>query len=266
MIVSKRVMLPTLLALALVTSANAQTQKQARSGASTSDKTAHTKKSATQKSKTSATRSKDSEKEKKTVKKKPKRRIVSIQGGKVRLDVRSWPLIGSPGAKYVFVEMFDYTCPHCRKTHKSIDGARKRYGEDLAILALPVPLNQRCHAGAGNNPLHAEACDLAKIAIAVWRVSPAKFEEFHGWLFQQHRTARDARRKAEQTVGKEKLAKELRLPYADRYIASHVKIYRKVNGGNVPKILFPRSTVVGDPGSASILCGMIERELGPRKK
>ncbi|WP_372725251.1 vitamin K epoxide reductase family protein, partial [Novipirellula sp.] len=41
----------------------------------------------------------------------PERRTASILGG-LKLDTRQWPLIGKPDAELVFVELFDYTCPH----------------------------------------------------------------------------------------------------------------------------------------------------------
>ncbi len=59
------------------------------------------------------------------------RRTVAIIGGSVKLDVTQWPIVGSPQAKYIFVEMFDYACPHCRNTHRAIEGARKHLGAML---------------------------------------------------------------------------------------------------------------------------------------
>ena len=56
----------------------------------------------------------------------PERRLVSIRGGAVKLDVRQWPLIGPPEARYVFVEMFDYACPHCRNTNRAIEHAMEQ--------------------------------------------------------------------------------------------------------------------------------------------
>ena len=73
-----------------------------------------------------------------------------------------------------FVEMFDYTCPHCRATHKAIHGAMERFGDDLAIVALPVPLNRACNSAVtSNHSKHAEACKIAKIAVALWRPATA---------------------------------------------------------------------------------------------
>lgn len=194
---------------------------------------------------------------------KPERRLVRIIGD-TKLDARQWPLLGKPDAKYVFVEMFDYTCPHCRDMHHSLDGAFKKYGDDLAVITLPVPLNASCNNQVSQTEtLHVESCKLANLAIAVWRVKPSKFHEFHNWLFESAtpRTAAAARQRAIQLVDKEALDKVLAKQVPQKFVASHVKLYAKAGGGSIPKMLFPNITLVGNVGTDS-LCQTIERELG----
>jgi len=45
----------------------------------------------------------------------------------------------------VFVELFDYTCPHCQRTHEAIQGAKTKLGDRLAIISLPLPLDGKCN-------------------------------------------------------------------------------------------------------------------------
>ena len=71
----------------------------------------------------------------------PERRFVSINGGTVQLDVAQWPIAGSQNAKYIYVEMFDYSCQHCRNTHVAIKEASEKLNGDVAVVARPVPLN-----------------------------------------------------------------------------------------------------------------------------
>jgi len=192
----------------------------------------------------------------------PERRLVGVTGNKFRLDVRQWPLLGKPDAKYVFVEMYDYTCPHCRSTHQAVKGAFDRYGDDLAVVALPVPLDRACNSSASTQGgQHRDACEIARIAVAVWRVEPEKFKELHNWLFEANRTAFDARRQAETLVGKEALDKELGNSTAQEYIARHVDLYKRVGAGSVPKLMFPNTSLVGEMNSTQRLCETIEREL-----
>ncbi|HQX49441.1 MAG TPA: vitamin K epoxide reductase family protein [Planctomycetaceae bacterium] len=197
----------------------------------------------------------------------PERRLLAFAGNRFTLDVKQWPLLGKPDAKYVFVEMYDYTCPHCRNTHQAITGAMKQYGDNLAILALPVPLDANCNptvnsTGGG----HAEACELARIAVAVWRIDPAKFREFHDWMFAGTRSAFAARQHAETLVDKDKLKKELSSDIPSQYISRHVKLYERVGSGQVPKLIFPAVTLNGEVNSSASLCSTIERELSAAKQ
>jgi protein-disulfide isomerase len=189
----------------------------------------------------------------------PERKLITVAGNRVTLDVKQWPLLGHADAQYVFVEMFDYTCPHCRNTHHAIKGAFENYGDKLAILALPVPLERACNDAASGG--HPGACELAKISIAVWRVSPEKFHEFHDWMFETTRSAASARAQAEKLVGAEKFKKEYGSKIPSEYVKRHVDLYKKVGQGSVPKLLFPKSTINGEINSKSTMVSTIEREL-----
>jgi uncharacterized membrane protein/protein-disulfide isomerase len=199
------------------------------------------------------------------VPKPPERRLLTFAGSRFTLDIKQWPLLGKTDAKYVFVEMFDYTCPHCRNTHRAISGAQKQYGSDLAIFALPVPLENACNPTATRGG-HPGACEMAKIAIAVWRLDPEKFQTFHDWMFQGQRTVSTARAFAETLVDKERLKTELSSDVPGQYISRHVSLYQRVGAGQVPKLIFPNTTMQGEVNSAATLCNTIQSELAVAKK
>lgn len=189
-----------------------------------------------------------------------KDRVVAVAGNRFSLNPKHWPLIGDPSADLIFVEMFDYTCPHCRVTHKAIEGAFDEYGDRLAIIALPVPFERACNStvtGMGSPG----ACEMAKLGVAVWRINRSQFAEYHNYMCENQRTAAEAKVKAEQLVGKEKLAAEIALPYATDYIKKHVELYRRVGQGSVPKLMFPRSTMTGEIQHSSTVVSAIKREL-----
>jgi protein-disulfide isomerase len=191
-----------------------------------------------------------------------KARIITVGGNQISLNIRHWPLLGKPDAKYVFVEMFDYTCPYCRATHQAVRGAMEHFGDDLAIIALPVPLDAACNRTVGATGAdHAEACEIAKLAVAVWRIDRKQFPPFHSWLFESayRRTAAEARQHAAELVGERALQDELNLPHATNYIAKHVDLYERIGSGSLPKLLFLNSTVSGSVESAPTLIDMITR-------
>lgn len=194
---------------------------------------------------------------------KPPRRFIKIIGN-TKLDVRQWPLIGNPDAKYVFVEMFDYTCPHCRDMHHEINTTLKKFGKDLAVITMQVPLSMSCNNQVGSTEAaHRDACQLANFAISVWRLEPKKYHAYHDWLFKptHARTAAAARQRAVEIVGEQRLQKLLSKRVPQNFIASHVKLYAKAGAGSIPKMLFPNITLVGNVGSTK-LCETIKHQLG----
>jgi uncharacterized membrane protein/protein-disulfide isomerase len=112
-----------------------------------------------------------------------KKRLVKFLGGKLVLDTYKHPLIGSPEAPHVVVEMVSYDCPHCRKMHAFMQEALDRYGDQVAIIIMPIPLDKECNkliTDAGIK--HPEACGTAKRAIAIARLAPSMFVKFHDFL------------------------------------------------------------------------------------
>lgn len=194
--------------------------------------------------------------------KKPEPRMINV-AGKFQLDAHRWPLLGNPDAKYVFVEMFDYTCPHCRNTHRAVHEAFQKFGNDLAIIALPVSVHGSCSESATASSIpHGDSCELARLSIAVWRIDRSKFHQYHDWMFSggRNRSISEARKQAESLVGADALRKELDKKVAGQYLKKHGELYNKAGAGSVPKLLFTRSTLVGEVGSGRTLNGIIERE------
>lgn len=114
---------------------------------------------------------------------KKRERIVSFLGGKLKLDVYKHPVIGDPEAPHVMIEMLSYDCKHCRKMHRTIKQAKSRYGNQVAIIVMVVPLEMGCNklvtSSAGS---HRGACSTARMALGVARLRPTAFARFHDWL------------------------------------------------------------------------------------
>ncbi|MCC6509549.1 MAG: thioredoxin domain-containing protein, partial [Pirellulaceae bacterium] len=178
---------------------------------------------------------------------KPAERLVHLSGANIKLRVKQWPLIGSPDAKYVFVELFDYTCSHCRATQKAIKGAQAHFKDDLAIVVMAVPLSRQCNdTVASDNASHRESCEISQIALALWKVNPEKYPELHEWLLTTSPipTAAAARAKAIQLVDANALAGQM--DNAAKFIRSHVDIYRRMKAGPVPKLIFANTVSTGE--------------------
>ena len=117
--------------------------------------------------------------------------------GKIRLNVYDEAVLGSPEAKYVVVEMMDYTCPHCRKMHAHIREAMERYGDQLAIVIMPVPLELECNKLVSvTDPMHRGACKMARLALAVAKIDPASSSTFTISCWPMKKRRRPPRRRS----------------------------------------------------------------------
>ncbi len=180
----------------------------------------------------------------------------------VQLDITKWPLIGSPNAEFVFAEMLDYTCPHCRQTHATVHAALKQHDNRIGVIILPVPLNTACNSHVQTTaPIHNDACKLAHLAIAVWHLQPNKFDSFHHWLMTTPVDYSAALTKASKLVGQDELNKELRSDIPAAYIAQNVKLYERAQKGVIPKLLFPSASIVGAVTTPERLVGIIKQQF-----
>jgi protein-disulfide isomerase len=182
--------------------------------------------------------------------------------GNVQLDTRSWPLVGSPEADFVLVELFDYTCSHCQQTHAAIQDMRRKYGQRLAVMTLPVPLNSNCNAAVQvTHASHREACELAQLAVGVWLTDSQQFEAFHDYLFATKPSLAQAKQKASASVDSQRFEEILAGTLAKQYVERTVALFQKAGAGTIPKLLFPTSTVVGAVDSSAALDKILQERL-----
>ncbi len=191
-------------------------------------------------------------------------RKVTFLNGRLGLNPHESPTLGDPDAPHVIVDVFDYTCPHCRKLHHQLEKARARYGDQLAIVALVMPLDAQCNPlVTETEPMHDDACALAQTALAVWRADRSKFAEFHAWMLQGTTApyARDAQARARELVGAAAFEAALADPWVAQQIQRNIKAYEVAGGGVIPKLLVRGVLIAGRPGDASELYEVLETEL-----
>ena len=99
--------------------------------------------------------------------------------GKIKLNVYDEAVLGSPEAKYVVVELMDYTCPHCRKMHALVQQALERYGDQLAVVIMPIPLELECNPMVtSTDPMHRGACKISRLALGGGQSGPKQVRRF----------------------------------------------------------------------------------------
>jgi uncharacterized membrane protein len=188
-------------------------------------------------------------------------RLVKFLGGKLTLDVYKHPLIGSPNAPHVMVEMISYDCPHCRKMHATMKKGLARYGDRLAIIVLPIPFEKGCNklitTDAGSHP---GSCVTARLAVGIAEVRPAQFPKFHDWLMsgdeEKPPELVKALPKAYEMAGRDRLRTYVRGEEVNKRIAEYVDLYSKLSGAPGSSSFGLPVQILGD----KIMSGSVEKE------
>lgn len=193
----------------------------------------------------------------------------SFVDGAFTVNLTKVPVSGRLDAPKRMVKLFDYTCHHCRDLHHLLKPIKLKYASELAVISLPVPLDANCNTVIKRTvPAHANACEYARIALAVFIAQPAKFEEFSDWLFEPERPPMldSARMHAANLVGKEALAAALNDPRVEEQIRTDVNIYiassQKAKRGAMPQLLFATGGSIGAVPDARALDNILFNALG----
>jgi uncharacterized membrane protein len=182
-------------------------------------------------------------------------------------DCRAFPCLGPPGAQHVVVEMLDYSCKHCRLVHQHLQAARRRYGPQFLVVAIPVPLNTDCNEYVVQTlPDATDACQYARLAVAVWRLNPAKFPAFHDWLFEPDRppSPGEATWYAAELVGRPALERELAGAELEQTLRGYRDLFHRLGEGALPKLVLGNYVVSGEIEDSSELFDMLEKYLSLR--
>jgi uncharacterized membrane protein/protein-disulfide isomerase len=193
----------------------------------------------------------------------PTTKTLHLFGGRATIDPANWPLLGSPRATNTIAMIFDYTCDHCRREHPILQQARQRYGDQLAIIAIPLPLDPSCNKAVTRPvPLHVNSCAYVRFALAVWKADPTKFERYHNFLMASPRPPPlpIARSYAEELVGTAPLA-NLPNPDIDSRIDDAVALFRAIGMGPIPKLILPNHLLAGETNTLDRFSTELERHL-----
>jgi len=194
---------------------------------------------------------------------------IEIGDGEIRLQPAGLPMLGPIDADHLYLLLYDYTCPHCRKMHGFLTQARQRYGRQLGIVMLPVPLSADCNPTVERTePIHQQACDYAALALAVWQADATKFEAFDHWLAQGQAfpTLDQAGEHARRLVGAEALTQAFNSHWPREQIARNVKLYKKLydamGTGGLPMLLSGGVLIAGRSNDAQELFDVFEQDMG----
>lgn len=196
-------------------------------------------------------------------------RTIPLHNGTFSLKVDELPLIGSKDAPHLIVSLFDYTCHHCQHLHGLLLGAQKRLGNQFAVLSLPVPLDGSCNRWVKKtSSTHANACQHARLGLAVWRAKPEAWKRFDDGVFAMSSPPPldQVRKLAEEIVGRDLLEKTLQDPWIARRIQENVDIYaansNSIRSGRMPQLMMGGAISAGSIDTMDQLMNLLRQHLG----
>lgn len=194
-------------------------------------------------------------------------RPVSFFQGQFAFDAANLPILGSPDAPHILVEYFDYTCGSCRDLYKDLGSLKTAHPGQFATILIPCPLNRSCNPNLKPNIKdHEAACDLARLALAVWKHSPASFPRFHEALLKLPLPANPAPafELAATAVPPDTLRATIQSPEIAAFLASSTSDYASLAAQNLrmPKLLLRDSLIMhGLANSAETFVSEIARQF-----
>ena len=191
-------------------------------------------------------------------------RVFRLSSLAKEIDAADNPVIGNPYAPRRFVEMLDYTCPHCRKLNPFIRSAVERYGNQIGFVIYHIPLSRKCNKLVqSDQAMHANACEYARLAYGVWKIAPDKFPEFHDWLMEGKKAPPiyDAKQKAMKLAGSEVLVDKQIALESNQRVVDHASQMEPLRVG-LPILVFDGGIVRGMPDTEAQWFEMLEQRMG----
>ncbi len=189
--------------------------------------------------------------------------------GEVRksFDVASLPRLGSPDAKHVLVEYFDFQCPSCRIMSGYLSALVEKHPAEVCVLLMPVPLDPVCNeAFVPGDVGHPDSCELTRIALAVWRENPDAYPALHrAFLSDPPLKLPDALSLARKQVPRARLDAAMDDPWIDELIQANVADWVSLSGKtkHLPKLLIRDKRILhGLPSGEADFIRVMEQELG----
>jgi uncharacterized membrane protein/protein-disulfide isomerase len=199
------------------------------------------------------------------------RRMTLINGG-MSLDTYDYPVLGERESGTPMVKLFDYTCDHCRELDEMVHRAEQKFADQPATVLICVPMNKKCNRHVRvDDDKHRYACELARLAIAVWQTSPDKFAEFHRFLMSGTTTPEPdaAQAEAARLLGQAELQTALADPAVEAQLAENCRLYSVARDnsrdGSIPKLVFSNAVASGLPSSQAQLELLLEAQGLSRK-
>jgi uncharacterized membrane protein len=196
--------------------------------------------------------------------------VMSLYDGRFLLSLDEVPMIGSPDAKKIIVNLYDYNCTHCRMLHPFLVEAQRRMGNQLGIVTLPMPMSTNCNPFVpADHPSFTNSCDYARLILGVWQARRSAYPQFEEWLFtgEKQATVAQATEYAQQLVGATNLHKAMTNEWIGKQLLMSCQLHRENwqatgLGPAMPQVIMGNAVSVGPLNSVNHLLVLLEKYTG----
>jgi len=189
-------------------------------------------------------------------------RLVTLMNGQMTFDLKDVPTLGTPDATCVIAEIFDPTCMACRKVYRQLIKYQRLNPGKLAVAQFIVPLHPDCNPTITVAPPESTfSCEYARLCLAVYFADAVVYPTFQHFLMQgeQIPSVKEAKSKAAEWVGADKLVKLMTAPEVDQQLHDALQLYRHVGGKSVPRIILPDQVVATAGGAETKLFALFDQ-------
>jgi len=173
-------------------------------------------------------------------------------------DARQAPVVGSPDAPRKIALLYDYRCSHCRTIHGFLDEAVAHFDGQLCFILCPTPLSPQCnpYIPAGTEDRFSGSCELAMLALDLWKSDPEAFRRFDAWLFEADsptgwhpRSVEEARAKARELGG----GQEKNRAWVQDYLGRTLELYGRTTArgrSGIPRLASGNTWIIPQADTA----------------
>jgi len=187
----------------------------------------------------------------------------SIFQGRVQLNPALHPRLGSSDATQFIIEVIDFTCQRCADAQPMLTQTLDALEPTVGAIVVFCPLNPKCNPHVEEaSDLAEHACELARLASAVWLVDPGAYPRYHRWLFENGPLdPAVARRFAAALVGESALEDALSTGKTDQMIERDVRLAALLDVKTMPGVIVGDFSFSSIPEQADTLIKLARRFL-----
>lgn len=172
----------------------------------------------------------------------------------------------SRGQPRIPVPVCDCAGSSCRKPHRLLIQARRRYGNRIAVAMVVSPANGRCNSvWDSSSEQRNSACEFARLSLGLWKASPDKFENLENWIFgdTEVRTLAESLEGVVRLCGRGPLMRALADPWVEQRLNGNLESFKllRTEDRKLPILALEKRYLTGTPEEASQLFETFERVL-----